>query len=1777
MSCSNRRKSSTTHADKILKCSVCVTSPKSTNRKKFVNPITEAKYNSASRWAKLSKCQKVKAVRKHRPNNRMWSRFSIIQRLMNVESEVAKILGRSSYLEKHRLVICDEAGIPWGMLPRTEESATHFKWNGPIFPMEATRTLQGYANQSVTVSIEYTDGDVVHVDNNTDHEYVVDDNGITINVSSNRRDCDENGILWGRLLAHGNRAATHQLVGSRIIPVKGMSPVQRTRSPGISCDSKGIRWGRLTSHVGEATHKIVRGKILPEGIDHKVRFDLTKSRPASTRKSRKKLNTFSLIPHAKLLKLKRGIMSLAKKSSRRRGEFVIDSGATAHLVKTNKWLGRLLTRHRMIIKDAVGKSHSTSDTHEFKIGVRTLDGGMRELSDFGNVNSIEGLMHNLISVSQMCRHGFSVCFKPTGSEIVTPDGVAIPLTEERGLYFLEGVNPEDIVEKKFTKLETHVANLAKVSARTDEFAFLQSSTEVSGMLKKRHEEFEKRSAGYKSPTAQKHWRNSHSAVNARNAAHMWHLVHRRMGHPSRAVTDALVRSGKFGYIPMCDERDKFCEKCHKAAFYRPTNTKTQKPTTPHRGAKWHVDLAGPFKPDRVGRKYVMNMVDDCTGFIWACGLKSKSDAVNGLKEFLSWLPRQQPEALAVIHNISCLQSDRGGEFTSGPEDLGKKRSLFDEVCKRNGITRNLTSAHSPNQNGKAERANRTLFNSMRCNLMDSGLGWKYWYDAYASGLYARNRVPKENGKLSCFERFYGFAPSYKRLVPFGATGFIEHKTDKKNMDRSRPGKMIGYPADTQGWIFVRNDGKLEITRHAWFDTRNYIERSHAIGVSGSDARGFVENTKGTVGMPLGGTDSHIREQVRKYDEDIIACSEPPEDSISNRLRSRVKSQRIMQSTDSTNESKLVDNADENGISNESNTNGSDSELDFIVMTNLEAKGAIENAVKHGYTLQWKQDFHKTKGSKSEARYQKYKSYKTFDDVTAGIRNGSMDRGDLKYDLMHGHCKLIPPRKEQGKESNVPNSELEDIEINIANLIEEIKPVNNEIGPIERIYDFRAQMNKTGQITENDWNTKLISAVHMGCVMGWDNKGTNQAINDFALATVNEVICGKTTPLSMREAKALPEWTTWKESMVKEFKALQEMGVFELVRREDLPKGTRIVKTKWVYKIKQNEDGSISKYKSRLVAQGFLLRWGIDYYDTYSSVVGYNSLRLMLNISANTGEQISQADIGNAYVESSPDEDTPIYTTLAPGLEEKDPSEYVYKLKRSLYGIPFSGRTFQRVMEEFMHTLGFKRCVSDKCVYIKWVNGQRIIVLTYVDDLISMTGSEALRKWWKEALSKRFKKMTFVDNCEWILNMKIDKGQYADGRNWIQLNQELAITKIAQAAGLTECRRTTTPMVEGEKLQRTVEGDKTPDEEWSYPSILGGVLYVANLTRPDIAYAANKLTRYLKSPNSTHCQALKRLVKYMYTTKHVGLRFTSGSKNPFRLTAAADASFADCEDTQRSTLGWCQWLGDEPKGVISWGSRIGKNVALSTTESEVQAAIELLKDVLWTRDFLAEIGYRQTGSTRIYEDNNGCIGQSNATKGLRRARHYLVALSALNEACQAGDVHFHRIDSNENAADHFTKGLGGPKHIELGSMITGYDLNFLRRSWLSSNRTDNSKRVVNGTSVRSKGQLTHSCEKEGEYTHPCKKEGEHTHTDETVEQSAHLVMLRKGEIDKSLSNLELARMYAMDGNESKFNMFFKLMKFEYHICNQVKGKSDDLESKVNGSTGFESKMDDTQKG
>ena len=165
-------------------------------------------------------------------------------------------------------------------------------------------------------------------------------------------------------------------------------------------------------------------------------------------------------------------------------------------------------------------------------------------------------------------------------------------------------------------------------------------------------------------------------------------------------------------------------------------------------------------------------MDDATGYTWAKALKLKSEASKAFEDFLKWLACTQAEYPNRIHNISILQSDRGGEYTSGPADNLKKFSVFDQVCHTHNIRRCFTSAYTPAENGRAERANRTLCDTMRCNLLDSRLGWNFWVDAYLAAVFSRNRVPSTRGKLSKYEQFYGKPPQWSRLVPFGSVAHV---------------------------------------------------------------------------------------------------------------------------------------------------------------------------------------------------------------------------------------------------------------------------------------------------------------------------------------------------------------------------------------------------------------------------------------------------------------------------------------------------------------------------------------------------------------------------------------------------------------------------------------------------------------------------------------------------------------------------------------------------------------------------------------------------------------------------------------------------------------------------------------------------------------------------------------------------------------------------------------------------------------------------------------------
>ena len=149
---------------------------------------------------------------------------------------------------------------------------------------------------------------------------------------------------------------------------------------------------------------------------------------------------------------------------------------------------------------------------------------------------------------------------------------------------------------------------------------------------------------------------------------------------------------------------------------------------------------------------------------------------------------------------------------------------------------------------------------------------------------------------------------------------------------------------------------------------------------------------------------------------------------------------------------------------------------------------------------------------------------------------------------------------------------------------------------------------------------------------------------FSAAAAQEAVCGKVTPRTDNEALQSPEWNThWKEALDTEVRALEKLGTWELVPREEMinsgkkPKGM-----KTVYKYKVTENGDIDREKVRIVAQGFSLIPGLEYHESYSSVLSQSNLRLMLYLAAQTGEKLSSADIGNAYLEAALDPEEVVY-------------------------------------------------------------------------------------------------------------------------------------------------------------------------------------------------------------------------------------------------------------------------------------------------------------------------------------------------------------------------------------------------------------------------------------------------------------------------------------------------------------------------------------------------------
>ncbi|GJS31729.1 putative ribonuclease H-like domain-containing protein [Tanacetum coccineum] len=285
------------------------------------------------------------------------------------------------------------------------------------------------------------------------------------------------------------------------------------------------------------------------------------------------------------------------------------------------------------------------------------------------------------------------------------------------------------------------------------------------------------------------------------------LWHRRLGHINFKNINKLVKENLVRDLPLKRfENDQTCVACLKGKQHRAScKTKAFNPITKPL-FMLHMDLFGPtFVSSLMHKKYCLVVTDDYSRFSWVFFLTTKDETSEILKNFI-----KEVENL-VDKKVKIIRSDNGTEF---------KNKVMDDFCREKGIKREYSVARTPQQNGVAERKNRTLIEAARTMLADSKLPTTFWAEAVSTACYVQNRVliVKPHNKTP-YELFRGIKPAIGFMKPFGCHVTILNTLDKlgKFDGKSDEGFFVGYSLSSKAFrVYNIRTRKVQENLHIGF-------------------------------------------------------------------------------------------------------------------------------------------------------------------------------------------------------------------------------------------------------------------------------------------------------------------------------------------------------------------------------------------------------------------------------------------------------------------------------------------------------------------------------------------------------------------------------------------------------------------------------------------------------------------------------------------------------------------------------------------------------------------------------------------------------------------------------------------------------------------------------------------------------------------------------------------------------------------------------------------------
>ncbi|XP_020684877.1 uncharacterized protein LOC110101356 [Dendrobium catenatum] len=408
-------------------------------------------------------------------------------------------------------------------------------------------------------------------------------------------------------------------------------------------------------------------------------------------------------------------------------------------------------------------------------------------------------------------------------------------------------------------------------------------------------------------------------------------------------------------------------------------------------------------------------------------------------------------------------------------------------------------------------------------------------------------------------------------------------------------------------------------------------------------------------------------------------------------------------------------------------------------------------------------------------------------------------------------------------------------------------------------------------------------------------------------------------------------------MSSEFNALQSQGTWSLVPP---PSNQIIIGFKWIYRIKHHANGTIARYKARLVAQGFKQEYGIDYQETFSPVVKFSTIRMFLLVALHHGWSILQLDVVSAFLHGNLTET--VYMAQPQGFQDLQHPSHVCRLHKAIYDLKQALRQWFTTLSTFLLSRNFKISSADPSFFIYDHKQNTIYLLIYFDDILLCENDSHFISSLLQQLQQNFHIRNLGELSRFLgIDFTRTPGGY-------HLSQQSYVEQLLSTAAMSNCKPLATPLP---AKWSSSPGLQIPYSQLDfYRQIAGSLQYLTN-TRPDLAFALNKLCQFMHQPLICHFQLLKHILRYLKGTIYVRLFLP---KSDLTLTAYADSDWAGDVTDRKSTTGSCIFLGS---ALLSWSVKKQSTVARSSTEAEYRSLTAPAIVIIWVCRLCADFSIK----------------------------------------------------------------------------------------------------------------------------------------------------------------------------------------------------------------------------